>query len=113
MSLPIYILLNFAILFHPVHLTGLLGQYFALSVSLYVCVCHTFFNAPTSPEEDEEKEIYCSSRGEGQFISDLWEGEFPRDQVTTVEEKEDVEKEFILHITSEARLSLSSTAYNT
>ena len=75
------------------------------------CVSHTFFNAPASQEEDEEKEIYCSSRGEGQFISDLWEGVFPRDQVTTVEEKEeDVEKEFILHITSEARLSLSSTA---
>ena len=80
-----------------------------------VCVCLTHFpNPPASPEEDEEKEIYCSSRGEGQFISDLWEGVFPRDQVTTVEEKEeDVEKEFILHITSEARLSLSSTAYNT
>ena len=41
-----------------------------------------------------EKEIYCSSRGEGQFISDLCGGVFPRDQVTTVEEKEeDVEKE--------------------
>ena len=65
-------------------------------------------------DEDEEKEICGSSRGERQFISDLWEGVFPRDQVTTVEEKEeDVEKEFILHITSEARLSLSSTAYNT
>ena len=61
-----------------------------------------------------EKEIYYSSRGEEQFISDLSEGVFPRDQVTTVEEKEeDVEKDFILHITSEAGLSLSSTAYNT
>jgi len=80
-----------------------------------VCVSLTHFpKAPASLEEDEEKEIYCSSRGEGQFISDLWEGVFPRDQVTTVEEKEeDVEKEFILHITSEARPSLSSTAYNT
>ena len=29
------------------------------------------------------------------------------------EKEEDVEKEFILYITSEARLSLSSTAYNT
>ena len=65
---------------------------------------HTFPNAPSSPEEDEEKEIYCSSRGEGQFISDLCGGVFPRDQVTTVEEKEeDVKKEFILYITSEAR----------
>ena len=53
-----------------------------------------FPNAPASPEEDEEKEIYCSTRGEGQFISDQWEGVFARDQVTTVEEKEeDVEKE--------------------
>ena len=60
-----------------------------------------------------EKEIYCFSRGEVQFISDLCGGVFPRDQVTTVEEKEeDVEKELILHITSEARLSLSSTTYN-
>ena len=85
------------------------------SVLRPVSVSLTHFpNAPANLEEDEEKEIYCSSRGEGQFISDLWEGVFPRDQVTTVEEKEeDVEKEFILHITSEARLSLSSTAYNT
>ena len=76
-------------------------------------VSHTFPNVPANSEEDKEKEIYCSSRWEGQFISDLWEGVFPRDQVTTVEEKEeDVEKEFILHITSEATLSLSSTAYN-
>ena len=53
-----------------------------------------FPNAPASLEDDEEKEIYCSSKGEDQFISDLWEGLFPRDQVTTVEEKEeDVEKE--------------------
>ena len=65
-------------------------------------------------EEDVEKDIYCSSRGEGQFISDLWEGVYPRDQVTTVEEKEeDGEKELILHIISEARLSLSSPTYNT
>ena len=52
-----------------------------------------FPNAPASPEEDE-KEIYYSSRGEGQIISDLCGGVFPGDQVTTVEEKgEDVEKE--------------------
>ena len=44
-----------------------------------------FPKAPASLEEDEEKEIYCSSRGEGQFISDLCGGVFPRDQVTTVE----------------------------
>ena len=82
---------------------------------MWVCVSDsdTFPNAPANLEEDEEKEIYCSSRGEGQFISDLWEGVFPRDQVTTVEKEEDVEKELILHITSEARLSRSSTAYNT
>ena len=61
-----------------------------------------------------EKEIFCSSRGEGQFISDLGGRVFPRDQVTTMEEKEeDVEKQLFLHITSEARLSLSSTTYNT
>ena len=36
-------------------------------------------------EEDVEKEIYCSSRGEGQFILDLCGGVFPRDQLTTVE----------------------------
>ena len=54
---------------------------------------HTFPNAPARPEEDEEKKIYCSSRGEGQFISDLCGGVFPEEQVTTVEEKEeDVEK---------------------
>ena len=34
-------------------------------------VPHSFPNAPVSSEEDEENEIYCSSRGEGQFISDL------------------------------------------
>ena len=88
---------------------------FCVSVSQSVSqsVSDTFFNAPASLEEDAEKEIYYSSRGEEQFISDLSEGVFPRDQVTTVEEKEeDVEKEFILHITSEARLSLSSTTYN-
>ena len=79
-----------------------------------VWVSDTFPNAPTSPEEAEEREICGSSRGEGKFISNLWEGEFPRDQSTLWKEKEeDVEKEFILHITSEARLSLSSTAYNT
>ena len=80
-----------------------------------MCLSLTHFtNSLVSPEEDEEEDICGSSSGEGQFISDLWEGVFPRDQVTTVEEKEeDVEKEFILHITSEARLSLSSTAYNT
>ena len=78
-------------------------------------VSDSFPNALANSEEDEEKGISGSSRGEGQFISDLWEGVFPRNQVTTVEEKEeeDVKKEFILHITSEARLSLSSTAYNT
>ena len=47
----------------------------AESVLHPVCVCvsvsHTFPNAPASPEEDEEKEIYCCRRGEGQFISDL------------------------------------------
>ena len=79
-------------------------------MSEWVCVCvylTHFPNASTSPEEDEEKEICGSSRGEGQFISDLWEGVFPRDQSTQWKEKEeDVEKEFILHITSEARLSL-------
>ena len=82
---------------------------------MWVSVSLTHFpNAPASLEEDEEKEIYCSSRGEGQFISDLWEGVFPRDQLTTVEEnKEDVEKGYILHISNEARLSLSSTTYNT
>ena len=41
------------------------------STSPCLCVSHTFPNAPARPEEDEEKEIYCSSRGEGQFISDL------------------------------------------
>jgi len=30
-------------------------------------------------EEDVEKEIYCSSREEGQFISDLCGGVFPRE----------------------------------
>ena len=55
---------------------------------------HTFPNAPARPEEDEEKEIYCSSRGEGQFISDLCGGVFLRDQSTQWKEKEeDVEKE--------------------
>ena len=84
-----------------------------MSVSVSECLIH-FPNAPASLEEDEEKEICDSSRGKGQFISVLWVGVFPRDQVAIVEEKEeDVEKEFILHITSEARLSLSSTAYNT
>ena len=48
-------------------------------------ICHTFPNVPASPEEDEEKEIYCSSRGEGQFILDLYGGVFPMDQLTTVE----------------------------
>ena len=39
---------------------------------LCVCLSLTHFpNPPASLEEDEEKEIYCSSRGEGQFISDL------------------------------------------
>ena len=52
-----------------------------------MCVSHTFSNAPASLEEDEEKEIYYSNRGEGQFISDLCGGVFPGDQVTTVEEK--------------------------
>ena len=65
--------------------------------SVCLCVSHTFPNAPASPEEHEEKEIYCSSRGEGQFISDLCGAVFPRDQVTTVEEKdEDVEKSLSL-----------------
>ena len=41
-----------------------------------------FLNVPASPEEDEEKEICGSVRGEGQFILDLWEGVFPRDQST-------------------------------
>ena len=100
---------SFLCYFHPAH-----PQDGWVCTSPCECVSDTFLNPPSSPEEDEEKEIYCSSRGEGQFISDLWEGVFPRDQVTTVEEKEeDVEKEFILHITSEARLSLSSTTYNT
>ena len=37
-----------------------------------VCEYLTHFpNAPASAEEDEEKVIYGSSRGEGQFISDL------------------------------------------
>ena len=49
-----------------------------------MCLTH-FPNAPVSPEEDEEKEIYCSNRVEGQFISDLCGGVFPRDQLTTVE----------------------------
>ena len=57
---------------------------------------HTFPNAPASPEEDEEKEICGSSRGEDKFISDLCGGVFPKDQVTTVEEKEeDVEVTYI------------------
>ena len=57
------------------------------SVLLPVCLCvsDAFPNAPASLEEDEEKEIYCSSRGEGQFISDLCRGVFPRDQLTIVE----------------------------
>ena len=60
-----------------------------------LCLTH-FPNAPASPEEDEEKEIYCSGKGEGQFISDLCGGVFPKDQVTTVEEKEeDVEVTYI------------------
>ena len=53
--------------------------------SVCLCVSHTFFNTPASLEEDEEKEIYCSSRGEGQFISDLCGGVFPGDKLTTVE----------------------------
>ena len=54
-------------------------------MSVSECVSDAFPNAPASPEEDEEKEIYCSSRGEGQFISDQCGGVFPRYQLTTVE----------------------------
>ena len=46
------------------------------------CVSDTFPNAPANSEEDEEKEIYFSSKGEGQFIAELSEGVFPRDQST-------------------------------
>ena len=49
-----------------------------------MCLTH-LSNVPVSPEEDEENEIYCFSRGEGQFISDLCGGVFPRDKLTTVE----------------------------
>ena len=90
-----------------------------VSTSIIVCVCpsvcvsvsHAF---PASPEEGNEKEIQWQTRGEGQFMSDLWEWVFPRDQLTKRKKKEEVmENRFIVHITSEATLLLSSTAYNT
>ena len=60
----------------PIHrMAGSVLRYVCLSVCLSVCLCLSvsdpFSQSSASLEEDEEKEIYCSSRGEGQFISDL------------------------------------------
>ena len=78
------------------------------SVCASESVSDTFHKAQANSEK--ENEIYCSSRGEGQFIS---EGVFPRDQSSQwKEEEDDVEKRFIPHITSEGTLSLSSTTYH-